>query len=410
MVGLLVFGFAGILIAHALATGRLATGQTAFTGLWLLSAITLLVGYPESWRYLTWGGVSLMLGVHAAYLVGSLAMRPRVARPPTIEAPSRPLAAAIRATYWSGTALALVGVTMLIVITGAWQLLFGVSVATLRYVLFDPESIPTLPRILSNFLLVPAALAPAMCVISGARRPVFRYYALAFVCLIGQSVAFGGRGSVTFGGLLLVWGFLTARSQGYFGRLDRRTLGIVGGIVLAILVYQQGIFAGRREVGSEGGFGDYIGLPLPAGCEVLAQNPDQPTLAFGFNSLAPVREGLRSVGIDQERRVDNIAVEVPVLYNVFTYVFEDVQAFGYVGVIVMAFLLGVVGGRLENVKQTLVTLAGRSLLYNYLGMSLFADLAFFYTGWTLAVVLVAFGIPLLERLASPLRRPEPTHP
>ena len=408
MLALLIFGFAAILVAHAFATRRLATGQTAFTSLWLVSAIVLM-GFPKSVPYLTWGGVALMVGVHAAYLVGSLAIRPRSTAPPTVFEPTPALAHAIRWVYGGSLVLAGIGVGMLIAVTGAWQIVNGVSAAAVRYVELDANAIPILPRVLSNFLLVPVALAPAMSVVAGGRGPRLRFYALPFLCLLGQSVAFGGRGGVTFGGLLLVWGFATARSQGYFARLDRRSLTVLGGLVLALLAYSQGIFASRAAYDENGfGFGEYLGLPIPAGCEALAENPDQPTLAFGFNNLAPVREGLRALGVPQESRVDDLVVLVPVPYNVFTSVLEGVMAFGYAGVLLLAFGLGLLGGWLETGRQTLVTLAARSLLYCYLGMTLFADLAFFYTGWSLALLLVGVGIPWLARSASGPRRALPS--
>jgi hypothetical protein len=56
----------------------------------------------------------------------------------------------------------------------------------------------------------------------------------------------------------------------------------------------------------------------------------------------------------------------------------------------------------------MVNASVRSLVYCYLGMSIFADLAFFYTGWSLAFVVIWLGGSVLIKVLSPRQKPRLT--
>jgi oligosaccharide repeat unit polymerase len=398
----LLFGFAGLLVTHAIVVRSWCTGQTALTGMWLLSAITL-TGLSQSWPYLNWEGVGLMLGMHASFFAGSLFVEKAGRHPKgVLVLPRRADRIAISRIYWVTLGISIAGIGLLLQATGAWQLVSGLDVSVIRYVTLGVTDIPPLPRVLSNFMLIPAVMAPAMSIVKGQSRPHIGYYVLPVFCLLGQSVAFGGRGAVTFGGLLIFWGFVVFIAVRFFGKLDRRTVAILSVVVVLLLGYSEGIFSSRRDVADDNsGFAVYLGLPIVAGCEALKTQPDLPTLALGFDNLAPVRETINVISRTPDKRVDDLVVMIPEPYNVFTSLLEHLQAFGFLGMLLVAVCLGAFCRWLERSPQTVGVAMLRTLMYCYLSMSLFADLAFFYSGWFLAVVAVAVVLPLMVR---PYRR------
>jgi len=122
-----------------------------------------------------------------------------------------------------------------------------------------------------------------------------------------------------------------------------------------------------------------------------------PMAKFDLSGLAPVRE-LLNLFVVTERVIDKDVVYIPFQFNVFTCLAEEIQYFGIVGALTILVIIGAIASCLENRSLTVMSLGIRGLLYTYLAYSLFADLAFFITGWWLSIFSIAIAVPLVKNI------------
>lgn len=397
---ILWLGLGAILVIHALVRRRLVTGQTAFTGVWWLSA-TALLRDPEAAAYVTPQAIALILSAHALFGLGSVVVGGSRGSAPNAQSLFPRGAAAV--LFWPMTLAGALGGILCALHTGALTAAWTGELAQVRANVTDGIiTIPVLYRLLGN-ALYPAVTLGSIAYLAMPRRGL-PYLGLPLAALALYSLAQGGRGALLVGALAVLWSFAIGLERRNFDRAVRRRIRRTALVLLSALVaYSAYVVTTRGDaVTPISSLYRYFTDPIPAFSEWLRIEGKAELLSAQLSNLAIVREGRAIAGVPTIRAVDQVIVFVPEPFNVFTGLAEELDTVGTVGTVLLFIVLGGAAGWTERAGRSAETTAWRIVLYTYLTYTIFADLACYITGfWLMAGTAALVTLAQLVGRASP---------
>jgi oligosaccharide repeat unit polymerase len=403
-----------ILIVHYLICNNWVTGQSAFTGIWFLS-LTGLWGFPQAQNFISTKAALLIIFVHLTFFIGSAYVymlgKGKISSYFKIPTPSPGLLKALSYYFFAVGFVGLLGSCLVVFSTGALGSFQEGELSLVRSMLGTQElQVPILQRLMSNFLY-PASVLGAICFLFSMQS--FSSWIYLLLPLIGLSLygfGFGGRGAMILGTPMLFWVLFMGRKR-FFTKTEGWKNCLLLMIVILVLVGFASLIVTTRSDQPHPLFSLYIYFigPIPAFSAWL-DTYDVLLLNFKIGNISIVREIIRLFGMPvNERLVGSDVVFIPFQFNVFTHLLEHLRDFGITGTLIISGILGMITSIFENKSLSVTVLGIRAILYGYLSLSLFTDLAFFIVGWWLTLLMIAVGIPLLRRLCrfqvnfSPIR-------
>lgn len=392
-----------ILIVHYLICNNWVTGQSAFTGIWFLS-LTGLWGFPQAQHFISAKAALLIIFVHLAFFIGSVFIyilgKGKNSSFLEILPPSTSLLKAISYSFFAVGFVGLLGSCLVVFSTGALSSFQEGELSLVRSMLGTQElQVPILQRLMSNFLY-PASVLGAICFLFSRRS--FSSWIYLLLPLIGLSLygfGFGGRGAMILGTPMLFWVLFIGRKR-FFTKTGDWINCLLLMIVMLALVGFASLIVTTRADQPHPLFSLYMYFigPIPAFSAWL-DTYDVLLLNFKIGNISIVREIIRLFGMPvNERMVGWDIVYIPFGFNVFTHLLEHIRDFGITGTLIISGILGMITSFFENKLLSVPVLGIRAILYGYLSLSLFTDLAFFIVGWWLTLLMIVVGIPLLRRL------------
>lgn len=391
------------MIVRYLICNNWVTGQSAFTGIWFLS-LTGLFGFPQAQDFISAKAALLIIFVHLTFFIGSVYVyilgKGKKSSFLKIPTPSPGLLKALSYSFFAVGFIGLLGSCLVVFSTGALSSFHEGELSLVRSMLWTQElQVPIYQRLMSNFLY-PASVLGAICFLFSRRS--FSSWIYLLLPLIGLSLygfGFGGRGAMILGTPMLFWVLFIGRKQ-----FITRTGGWINCfllvIVILVLVGFASLIVTTRSDQPHPLFSLYIYFigPIPAFSAWL-DTYDVILLNFKTGNISIFREIFRLFGMPvNERLVGSDVVFIPFQFNVFTHLLEHIRDFGITGTLIISGILGMITSIFENKSLSVSVLGIRAILYGYLSLSLFTDLAFFIVGWWLTLLMIVVGIPLLRRL------------
>lgn len=392
-----------ILIVHYLICNNWITGQSAFTGIWFLS-LTGLLGFPQAQDFISVKAALLIIFVHITYFMGSIYIyKLRKGKNTTFLEIVPPSSGLLKAIFYSFCAVLFVGLLgscLVVFSTGALSSFIEGELSLVRSMLETQElQVPILQRLMSNFLY-PASILGAICFLfSGGSFSCWIYLLLPLIGLSLYGFAFGGRGAMILGTPMMFWVLFIGRKR-FFTKTGGWINILLFMIVILALVGFASLIVTTRLDQPHPLLSLYIYFigPIPAFSAWL-DTYDVLLLNFKIGNISIVREIIRLFGMPvSERLVGSDVVFIPFQFNVFTHLLEHISDFGITGTLIISGVLGMITSIFENKSLSVSVLGIRGILYGYLSLSLFTDLAFFIVGWWLTLLMIVVGIPLLRKL------------
>lgn len=380
------------------------TGQTAFTGTWFLSLLAVALGTPAK-EYIDGEGVLIIAAVHVFYFLGSighyLTFRRNAPSSQSANPMSPDMRAALMRVFILCAGAGIYGSFSLAQTSGALDAIRNGSLVIMRASVLNGEiQFSVFERLLSNFIYPAALLGTLLFVLRPKKIGNLFFILIPIVGMLLFSLSNGGRGTVLIGGLMMAWGVAINRTA---EPLQKRNSSLMPGLfIFACTAGYSNYIVNTRGYSPENtaSIYNYFSGPIPAFCEFVKRFSPFSLFSVDISQFAICREIFRLLGYMTERTIDSNVVFIPHAFNVFTFIAEQLQAFGYLGTVAYALCLGVCASILESRTPSIYVLGCRILLYTYLTYGLFTDLSFFIVGWWLALFMLLVVIPLTRIVFS----------